>query len=251
MRRFSPAGRAWHGGSTRRVRICFFTVVCEMGWSNGRTVIASAEYLLTGGRLAQFDAWAGSTDLTLAPSEIDFLEDSREEAHRQRSRRRRRRNLITAGFGAAAVIAGVFAFSASRNAEIAESRELAASAINVLDEDPELSVLLALEAAGIADPPIESVSAIHESLAAHHKILTYQLPTFLEELEPFATLSPDGHLLATSGGGNYIEVVEVDSGERLWSREFAEGAIAGTAFSCRWLRFGGDRRMVWSRQVVH
>ncbi len=190
-----------------------------------------AEYLLTGGRLAQFDVWAGSTDLKLAPSEIDFLEDSREEAHRQRSRRRRRRNLITAGFAAAAVIAGVFAFNASRNAEIAESRELAASAINVLDEDPEVSVLLALEAAGIADPPIESVSAIHESLAAHHKILTYQLPTNLETLEPIATLSPDGHLLATSGVGNYIEVVEVDSGERLWSREFAEGAIAGTAFS--------------------
>ena len=39
------------------------------------------EYLLTGGRLAQFDAWADSTDLTLAPSEIDFLEASREEAH--------------------------------------------------------------------------------------------------------------------------------------------------------------------------
>ena len=102
-----------------------------------------AAYLLTGGRLAQFDAWAGSTDLTLAPSEIEFLEASGEEDHRQRSRRRRRRNLISAGFGAAAVIAGVFAFSATRNAEIAESRELAASAINVLDEDPELSVLLA------------------------------------------------------------------------------------------------------------
>ena len=129
------------------------------------------------------------------------------------------------------MIAGVFAFSATRNAEIAESRELAASAINVLDEDPELSVLLALQAAGIADPPLESVSAIHESLAAHHKILTYQLPSNLEALEPFATLSPDGDLLATSGGGNYIEVVEVDSGERLWSREFAEGAIVGTAFS--------------------
>ena len=210
-----------------------------------------AAYLLTGARLAQFDVWAGSTDLTLAPSEIAFLEDSREEAHRQRSRRRRRRNLITAGFGAAAVIAGVFAFNATRNAEIAESRELAASAINVLDEDPELSVLLALQAAGIADPPVESVSAIHESLAAHHKILTYQLPTYLEELEPFATLSPDGHLLATSGGGNYIEVVEVDSGERLWSREFAEGAIVGTAFSSDgsglvatvgW--FGGDKSSI-------
>ena len=233
------------------MRICFFTVVCEMGWPNGRTVIARPN------TFSQVADWPSSTPGRAPPTSrwlprrSTFLEDSREEAHRQRGRRRRRRNLITAGFGAAAVIAGVFAFSATRNAEIAESRELAASAINVLDEDPELSVLLALQAAGIADPPIESVSAIHESLAAHHKILTYQLPTFLEELEPFATLSPDGHLLATSGGGNYIEVVEVDSGERLWSREFAEGAIAGTAFSCRWLRFGGDRRMVWSRQVVH
>ena len=189
------------------------------------------EYLATGGRLAQFDTWTSTTDLTLAPAETEYLVASREEADRQRSRRRRRRNLITAGFGAAAVVAGIFAVNADRNAEIAESRELAASAINVLDEDPELSVLLALQAAGIDDPPLESVSAIHESLAAHHKILTYQLPTYLEELEPFATLSPDGHLLATSGVGNYIEVVEVDSGERLWSREFAEGAIAGTTFS--------------------
>ena len=65
----------------------------------------------------------------------------------------------------------------------------------------------------------------------HQKILTHQLPSNLEGLEPFATLSPDGLLLATSGGGNYIEVVEVDTGERLWSREFAEGGVAGTAFS--------------------
>jgi DNA-binding SARP family transcriptional activator/serine/threonine protein kinase len=177
-------------------------------------------YLLTGGRLAQFDAWAGSTDFTLAPSEIDFLEASREEADKVQARRRRRRNLITAGFGAAAVVAGIFAVNADRNAEIAESRELAASAINVLDEDPELSVLLALEAAGIADPPLESVSAIHESLAAHHKILTYQLPSNLEALEPFATLSPDGLLLATSGGGTT---------SRWWRWIPARGSGAGSS----------------------
>ncbi len=206
------------------------------------------EYLATGGRLAQFDTWTSTTDLTLAPAETEYLVASREEADRQRSRRRRRRNLITAGFGAAAVVAGIFAVNADRNAEIAESRELAASAINVLDEDPELSVLLALEAASVADPPLESVSAIHESLAAHHKILTYELP-HQEAGEPFATLSPDGQLLATSGGGNYIEVVAVESGERLWSREFAEGAIVGHRLQPRWLGFGGHRRMAAFRRV--
>ena len=105
-------------------RIPFYTVVCEMGWvMEDRDREAAYP--------SQVADWPSSTPgrgpsptSRSASSEIDFLEDSREEAHRQRSRRRRRRNLITAGFGAAAVIAGIFAFSATRNAEIAESREL-------------------------------------------------------------------------------------------------------------------------------
>ena len=179
----------------------------------------------------------------MAPSEIDFLEDSRQEAHRQRSRRRRRRNLITAGFAAAAVIAGVFAFNAIRNAGIAESRELAASAINVLDEDPELSVLLALEAAGIADPPLESVSAMHESLAAHHKILTYQLPTDREAVGSHCHAEPRRRppgseqwreLHRGSGGGQRGEALE--QGVR-------RGGDRAHRVQPGRLRFGGDRRL--------
>ncbi|HEU4917670.1 MAG TPA: WD40 repeat domain-containing protein, partial [Acidimicrobiia bacterium] len=189
------------------------------------------EYLLSGGRLAQFHTWAGSTDLTLGPTESEYLEVSSEAAQRQRSRRLRVRHTVTAGFGLAAVVAGLFAFSAGHNSEIAHSRELGASAINVLDEDPELSVLLALEAAGISNPPFESVSALHESLAAHHKIFTYQWPGDREAGDLSTRLSPGGSLIAANAGGSYIEVVETDSGKRLWSHEFAEGAIVRIAFS--------------------
>jgi WD40 repeat protein len=131
----------------------------------------------------------------------------------------------------AALVAGLFAVSAARNARVAHSRELGASAINVLDEDPELSVLLALQAAQIADPPLQSVSALHESLASHNKIFSYQWPVEREAVGLTTAISPDGRLLAARADGSYIEVVEVDSGRKAWDREFPEGAIVQFAFA--------------------
>jgi DNA-binding SARP family transcriptional activator/WD40 repeat protein len=190
------------------------------------------EYLLTGGRLTQFETWADSTELTLNPSESEYLEASSSAATRHRTRRRRVRNTVTAAFGVAALVSGLFAVSATRNAEIANSRELGASAINVLDEDPELSVLLSLQAAGIDNPPFESVSALHESLAAHHKVFTYQWPDDQEAAGDMSTrLSPDGTLIAANAGGSDIEVVNANSGDRLWSHEFPNDAIVRIAFS--------------------
>ena len=55
---------------------------------------------------------------------------------------------------------------------LATSRELAASSIAVLDRDPELSVLLALEAAEAAEPTYEAVSALHEGLREHRTLWT-------------------------------------------------------------------------------
>ena len=196
-------------------------------------------YLLAGGRLAQFAAWAGSSDLALTELEGEYLELSGKRSEEQRTRRRRIRNLVTVGFAAAAVIGLVlatFAFisrqNAAANAELARSRELAASAINVLDKDPELSLLLALEGASSSDPPIESVSAVHEALANHRKILTYNWPPQRERNNDLdARLSPDGHTLVAAAGSNYVEVVDVDSGERLWNREFPGNGRARAAFT--------------------
>jgi WD40 repeat protein len=196
-------------------------------------------YLLAGGRLAQFADWAGTTELTLTGMEGEYLELSEQRSEELRTRRRRIRNLVTVGFAAAAVIGLVlatFAFisrqNAAANAELARSRELAASAINVLDEDPELSLLLALEGASSSDPPIESVSAVHEALANHRKIFTYNWPAQRERNNDLdARLSPDGHTLVAAAGSNYLEVVDIDSGERLWDREFPGNGRARAAFT--------------------
>jgi len=198
-----------------------------------------AAYLLAAGRLAQFESWASTTHFTLTQGETEYLERSIERAEAERSRRRRVRNLVTAGFAVTALVAtvlGLLAFmsrqDAAESAELARSRELAASAISALDVDPELSLLLALEAADSSDPTFESVSAIHESLANHRKILTYTWPAEQEIAQSLSTrLSPDGRLLVASSGGTYIEVVVVDSGERLWSRDFGGDGISRATFT--------------------
>jgi WD40 repeat protein len=99
---------------------------------------------------------------------------------------------------------------------------LAASAINVLDDDPELSVLLALEAAQGVDPAFESVSALHEAMQNHRTVRTIEWPAdwnwqgFLD-----GSISPDGSLVAVSGFLNRMAVWDLDaaSDEPLWTFE--------------------------------
>ncbi len=196
-------------------------------------------YLLTGGRLAQFQSWSAASDLTLAGMESEYLDLSSASDEADRGRRRRIRKLVMSGFGVAALLAsvlGVFASisrqEARANADLAHTRELAASAISVLDDDPEVSLLLALEAADTSDPTVASLSAVHESLAAHRKILTYRWPSEQLLAQDLSTvLSPDGKLLVASSGGTYIEVVDVESGERLWGHDFGGQGIARATFS--------------------
>ena len=60
--------------------------------------------------------------------------------------------------------------------QFARSRELAASAIAARDVDPTLSKLLAIEGASIAEPPVESVAALHRALDADRTIYRYEWP---------------------------------------------------------------------------
>lgn len=195
-------------------------------------------YLLTGGRLAQFQAWFSATDLALAGTDTEFLDLSGRRSQQQQDRRRRVRRLVTSGFAAVAVVAtvlGIAAYisrqTAAENAELARSRELAASAVNLADDDPELSLLLALEAAAIAEPPVEAISSLHEALAAHRKILTYSWPSDRPIDDLAARLSPDGHRMISSGGRSYVEMIDVDSGEQLWDLELPGDGIAWAAFT--------------------
>ena len=86
---------------------------------------------------------------------------------------------------------------------LATSRELAASSIAVLDRDPELSVLLALEAAKAAEPTYEAVSALHEGLREHRTLWTLlespRKGASADTVNTLVVLSPDGQSVLVRG----------------------------------------------------
>jgi hypothetical protein len=147
------------------------------------------EYLLGGGQLDQLAGWAATTSLPLSVPESQFLEASLAERDRvdrqerkreerateaEQSARRRLRLLSVVGIAATVIaVLAVFAFvqrQAARESEatVEQSRRalaLASEANLALFEDPELSLILAVEAArataadGFATP--EAVDALH------------------------------------------------------------------------------------------
>ena len=101
-------------------------------------------------------------------------ETERRLAGERREARRRHRRLLGVTIAslvglAIAVGLAIFALTqrseASEQAALSRSRELAANATSELTTDPELSVLLALEAAGVAPTP-QAESALRDSLIA-------------------------------------------------------------------------------------
>jgi WD40 repeat protein/DNA-binding SARP family transcriptional activator len=182
------------------------------------------EYLPGEGRLAQFETWAGSTDLALTASERELLAAARAASDGATRRRARRRRAILAGFAslaAAASILAAFALlqwgRAEEEARTATARELAAAAVANLDVDPERSILLALEAVETtreADGAVlrEAEEALH--LAVKRSRLVRSVPQGGFGL----AVSPDGRRFVTSGsdpGDSTATVWDAKSGKEL------------------------------------
>ena len=186
-------------------------------------------FLLRGSRLAHLEGWAGSTTLALSAAERSFLADSvaageaqeageRTRAERERDLERRsvrRLRGLVAVLAAAALVAStlvVVAVSQRSNARdqasIAQARELAAAADANLSIDPERSVLLALEAVGVAGPdgqPLpEAVQSLQGAVAANRLLMT--LP---DASTGNVAYSPDGRLIATGGSVGGITQTDV------------------------------------------
>lgn len=103
---------------------------------------------------------------------------------------------------------------------LARSRELAASAINVLDDNPELSVLLGLEAIESAPPgaeqPVEAINALREAI--HASRLRTRADVSLSGGFVALDLSPDGTRLATvSQVDARVVVTDVATGRQVSS----------------------------------
>lgn len=203
-----------------------------------------AAVLYRGTRLAQALDWAAEH-----PDEVNLLEQSflqasqalieeeeaEREAQRQReletaqrlaateraraeeqiraSRRLRWRAVVLTialiAVGLLAVTALAFWQRAARASELANSRELAAAAVNHLQVDPERSVLLALHALDEADT-LEARNALHQAVPELHLLINLSAH---EGGVPDVAYSPDGTRIASMGANGEVKVWDANSGE--------------------------------------
>jgi WD40 repeat protein len=212
-----------------------------------------SSYLISGSRLQQLEAWKEKTNLAVAPEEREFLEASiaqrdrrqaGEAARRARERTLERRSLrrlraLVAVLTVAALISGgltVFASSqrgrAERQERIAVARELASAAVANLDEDPERSILLALQAVdqtrsvdGSVAP--EAEDALHRAVAASR--IELRVPNVGGGLD----WSPRGNTFATEGPeeSGLVDIRDAATGDSVLSFQGHDVDVNLVAFS--------------------
>jgi WD40 repeat protein/DNA-binding SARP family transcriptional activator len=204
-----------------------------------------AEYLPREARLAQFEAWAGATDLALTAGEREFLADARAAADEAARRRARRRRGILAGFAmlaAAALLLAVFALilrgRAKDDARVATARQLAASAEANLNIDPERSILLATEAAETTrrhDGSIlpEAVQALHDSLTDSRVLARSPSVGRRSGIGHVVALAPDAAtFVAADLDGKTASIRDARTGKKLLTlRSMRPGNVLAVGYS--------------------
>ncbi|HYF11742.1 MAG TPA: WD40 repeat domain-containing protein, partial [Actinomycetota bacterium] len=201
--------------------------------------------LYRGARLSGALDWASMHATDLNELERAFLAQSRDaserDAERQRRANRRLRGLLagTGIFLVVALVAGGLALvqrgrareeadRAEREARIASVRELAAAAVANLDVDPELSILLALEAVD-ATWDVDRTALPQAQEALHRALIGSRLVATVPQGGAVA-VSSDGTRFATSGGAAPT-VWDMASGRSLFTLEGHDGYVSGIAFS--------------------
>ena len=220
-----PTLRGWLEDNREDLRLHRHLTEAAQEWAARNR---EADVLYRGARLAQAREWATShpdemnvlerefleASLALAESEANEREAQRQreleaaqklvEAERSRAEeqahaaaRLRKRSFYLAGAFMVAIImalaAGFLGWQARTASRLAAARELAAASLSSLDQDPELSLLLALQAADKTDRRDgtilrEAEEALHSSLQADRLLLSI----------------PHGGALAVSGDGAEI-----------------------------------------------
>jgi WD40 repeat protein len=188
-------------------------------------------YLLRGGELRTAEEWLARQSEGLKPPptplQTEFVVASRQ------AEKRRLRLLLAAALVAVAVSLALAAFALVQRREAiaqrdqAQSRELAAAALSQLSVDPELSLLLGLEAEKTADTP-ETRDALRRGLVESHVQRT--LRDHDDSVNDVA-YSPEGDLLATASSDGTVRLVDPAVGTGLGVLETHQGGVRGVTFA--------------------
>ena len=222
-----PRLRGWLDADTEGQLILRHLAVAADSWeAMGRP----DSELYRGTRLAQVREWHAASSADLTRTERDFLQSSQtlartearsaEERLREHARSNRRLRGLLIGVAAwlvIALIAGGLAVREGRRADaqatLATVRELAAASRAVRAENPELAVLLALEATSPAlagdGPAREAVEALHAAVVSSRLVMV------MEDAGGSVSWSPDGRFLAHEGpeDSGLVEVLDATTGE--------------------------------------
>ncbi len=221
------------------------------------------ELLLRGPALNEAKRWvekAKASKMELLVSENEFLEAS------QRRHRRTQTMQILVGLVlvVVSVAAGLLAISTKQNATLAANnarlaaeaqaaaataeaastmavaaqvnafhRELVAVASNMVSEDPELSILLLLQALKGASPEEKSVSSEAEKIL-HQAVPASRLavaPLPMKDKVWGVAFSPDGQYLATAGADNTAVIWEARTGAKVRTLSDHQDEVHGVAYS--------------------
>jgi WD40 repeat protein/transcriptional regulator with XRE-family HTH domain/energy-coupling factor transporter ATP-binding protein EcfA2 len=210
--------------------------------------------LYRGARLAQVREWASTNEDKMNVGERTFLAASIEleehdalerEAQRQREleaaqklaetqshaakQLHRRAIILTGAFTLAILLAGIalsFANQAHQQAKVSSSRELAAAAISNLENDPERSILLALQAEKLADT-LEAQNTLHRSILASRVMLVLH-----HDAEVWSVAySPDGKRIASASQDKTAKIWNASTGELVLTLMGHSGSVNGIAYS--------------------
>jgi WD40 repeat protein len=182
------------------------------------------------------DAWQADAPDTLNETESAFVAASAAVQRRERTARRRRLGLTVAGLGVIGVVLSVLTYllvvvrpdMPAEERDLAYSRQLAAAARSQLPIDPELALLLAIEATQARRTP-ESDAVLRQAVVDSRVVAS--LPTGIGRALGVAYSAKDNRIAVTGDDGTVRLWYEPEHGGSRWAEPVVLRGHAGEVWS--------------------